>query len=201
MAFAALCKVAWIAAVAPFCAPPDDAFVGYVEGEYVAVAPIDVARVASEDVRRGDALKAGDPIAKLESADAEIALRNAKAALAQAEADLADLQKGRRPEEIAALDATLKAAQATAEDADRTLARRQNLLDRGAGTRADYDAAKTALDVAAARVRELVADLAVAKLPARPDLIASARAKVAQARAARDAAAWRLGQRMLVAPA
>ena len=61
-------------------------------------------------MRRGDVLKAGETIARLETADAEIALRNAEAALAQAKADLANLQKGRRPEEIAALEATLKCA-------------------------------------------------------------------------------------------
>ena len=199
IALATLCKFAWIAAL-PFCAPPDESLVGYVEGEYVAVAPIDVARINAEFVRRGDALKPGDAIARLESADAEIALRNAEAALTQTQSDLANLQKGRRPEEIAALDATLKAAQATAQDAGRTFQRRQSLLDRGYTSQAEYDAAKTALDVASARVHELATNLAVAKLPARADEIASAEAKVAQSRAARDAAQWRLGQRTLSAP-
>ena len=133
-------------------------------------------------------------------ADAKIALRNAEAALAQAKADLANIQYGRRPEEIAALDASLKAAQVTAEDAQRTFLRRQNLLERGYASQADFDAAKTAYDVANARVRELFANLEVAKLPARDDEIAAAKAKVEQAQAARDTAQWRLGQRSLVAP-
>lgn len=200
MTFAALCKLAWLAAFAPFCAAPDNVVVGYVEGEYVAVAPIDVARIETESVRRGDVLKPGDPIARLETADAEIALRNAEAALAQSEADLANLQKGRRPEEIAALAASLKAAQVTAADAGRTFQRRQNLLDRGYASQADFDAAKTAFDVADARVNELDANLAVAKLSARADEIAAAGAKVGQARAARDTAQWRLSQRSLLAP-
>ena len=143
-------------------------------------------------MRRGDVLKRGDAIARLESADAEIALRNAEAALAQSQADLANLQKGRRPEEIAALEASLKAAQVTAADAGRTFQRRQNLLDRGYASQADFDAAKTALDVADARVNELSANLAVAKLSARADEIAAAEARVAQARATRDTAQWRL---------
>jgi HlyD family secretion protein len=200
LTLAALCKFAWIAAIAPFCAPPQEAYVGYVEGEYVSIAPIDVARIDSESVRRGDVLKAGDPIARLETDDAEIALRNAEAALAQAKSDLADLQKGRRPEEIAAMEASLQGAQSSADDAGRTYQRRQNLLDRGYASQADFDAAKTAYDVAAQRVRELTADLAVAKLPARADQIDSSEAKVKQAQAARDTAKWRLGQRSLVAP-
>ena len=65
------------------------------------------------------------------------------------------------------MEATLKAAQATAEDTQRTLERRRNLLDRGYAPQAEFDAAKTAADVAAARAREILANLAVAK-PARP---------------------------------
>lgn len=200
MTLAALCKIAWLAAYAPFCAAPDNRVVGYVEGEYVAVAPIDVARIEAMSVRRGDVLKRGEPLARLETDDAAIALRNAEAALAQAKADLANLEKGRRPEEIAALEASLKGAEVTQADTALTFQRRQQLLDRGYASQADFDAAKTAYDVAAARARELAANLAVAKLPARPDEIASAEAKAAQAQAARDNAKWRLDQRTLVAP-
>ncbi len=116
-----ICAIALIAKILPACAPPTNAAVGYIEGEYVNVAPIEVARVANEYVRRGDRLKAGDRIATLETTDAEIAVRNAEAALAEANADLANILYGRRPEEIAAIEATLKAAQAQQDDAKRTL--------------------------------------------------------------------------------
>jgi HlyD family secretion protein len=199
MMLSSLCAFAWLS-WAPFCAPAGEAIVGYVEGEYVAIAPIDVARIEIESVRRGDVLKPGEPVAKLEAEDAEILLRNAEGTLAQTQADLANLLYGRRPEEIAALDASLKQAEVTADDTARTFQRRQNLLDRGYASQADFDAAKTAYDVATARARELAANLAVAKLPARNDEIASAKAKVAQAQAMRDNAKWRLDQRSLVAP-
>jgi HlyD family secretion protein len=200
MSLAALCKFAWIAAFAPFCGSPENVVVGYVEGEYVAIAPIDVARVEAETVRRGDVLKAGAVVARLETDDAEIALRNAEAALAQAKSDLADLEKGRRPEEIDALAAQLKSAEVTEGDSAVTFQRKQKLLERGYASQSDFDLAQTAYNVAAARVRELAANLAVAKLPARPDQIGSAQAKVKQARAARDSAKWRLSQRILLAP-
>jgi HlyD family secretion protein len=199
MMLSSLCAFAFLS-WAPFCAPAEEAIVGYAEGEYVAIAPIDVARIETESVRRGDVLKAGEPVAKLEAEDAEILLRNAEGTLAQTQADLANLLYGRRPEEIAALDASLKQAEVTADDTARTFQRRQSLLDRGYASQADYDAAKTAADVATARARELAANLAVAKLPARADEIASAKAKVAQAQAMRDNAKWRLDQRSLVAP-
>ena len=137
-------------------------------------------------MRRGDALKAGDPIAQVEAATPEIALRNAEAALAQTKSDLANIQYGRRPEEIAALDASLKAAQVTADDAQRNFLRRQNLMERGYVSQADFDAAKTAYDVAVARARELSANLAVAKLPARAEEIAAAQSQGRAGPAARD---------------
>ncbi len=196
-----ICAVRLIAAILPACAPPTNAAVGYIEGEYVNVAPIEVARIATEYVRRGDKLKAGDRIATLETADAEIAVHNAEAALAVAQADLANILYGRRPEEIAAIAASLRAAQVQADDSKRTLERRKDLFNRGFASQADLDTAQTAYDVAASRVRELTANLAVAKLPARDEEIIAARNKVAQAQAALDNAKWRLEQRQLVAPA
>lgn len=194
-----ICAIAFIAKILPVCAPPSSAAVGYIEGEYVNIAPIEVARVANEYVRRGDRLKAGDRIATLETTDAEIAVRNAEASLAQANADLANILYGRRPEEIAAIEANLKAAEVQQDDAQRTLNRRKDLNTRGFASQADLDTAQTAYDVAASRVRELAANLAVARLPARDEEILSARNKVSQAKAALDNARWRLDQRQLVA--
>ncbi|HTR12724.1 MAG TPA: HlyD family efflux transporter periplasmic adaptor subunit [Roseiarcus sp.] len=178
-----------------------NAAVGYIEGEYVNVAPIEVAHIVTEYVRRGEKLKAGDRIATLETTDAEIAVQNADAALNEANAQLANILYGRRPEEIAAIAADLKAAQVQQDDALRTLNRRKDLNSRGFASQADLDSAQTAYDVASSRVRSLAANLAVAKLPARDDEILAAKAKAAQARAALDNAKWRLEQRQLVAPA
>jgi HlyD family secretion protein len=195
-----ICALTLIARILPACAPPSNAAVGYIEGEYVNIAPIEVARVATEYVRRGDKLKAGDRIATLETTDAEIAVHNAEAALGQAKAELANILYGRRPEEIAAIEADLKAAQVQQDDAQRTLNRRKDLNSRGFASQADLDSAQTAYDVAASHVTELSANLAVARLPARDEEILSTRNKVEQAKSALDNARWRLDQRQLVAP-
>lgn len=195
-----LCSVALLAKLLPGCAPAPEVAVGYIEGEYVNVAPIEVARIASAFVRRGDVLKGGDRIATLETSDAEIAVHQGEAALAQAKAALANIQYGRRPEEIAAIEAALNAARATEEDTRKTLARRHDLFGRGVASQSDLDAAQTASDVAAGRANELAANLAVAKLPARDEEIQAAKAKVAEAQAALDNAAWRLQQRQIAAP-
>ena len=196
-----LCVLPILGSLFASCAAPSPLATGYVEGEYDLVAPVAVAEVSVLDVARGDRVKAGAVLAVMEHRDADIAVAQANAALAQAQSQLADLKQGRRPEEIAVIDATLASAKAQAEQAQKALVRAQSLNDRGFQSQADLDAAQTAVDVGHAAVAQAVANLAVAKLPARPEQIAAAEAAVAQAQAARDAALWQLGQRTLVAPA
>jgi HlyD family secretion protein len=183
------------------CAPAAPLAVGYVEGDYVLLAPIEVAQVETVSVRRGDRVKAGAPVVTLESDDATIAVTQAEAALAQAKAQLADLQVGKRPEEIAVLEAALRSAKAQADDANRTLARTQDLLKRNVATQAQFDDATTQAEVAQAAIGQAEANLAVGKLPARPETIKAAENQVKQAQAALEQARWRLSKRTLTAPA
>ncbi len=201
MILEAFCALGFIATLLPACTPASPAAIGYVEGEYVLLAPIETARLKTVDVRRGDRLKPGDIVATLESYDVEVALRDAEARLGQAQAELANLQAGRRPEEIAVIEATLRAAEATARDAKRVLDRRRDLSSRGVASQADLDAAQTASDVSAAHVGEISANLGVARLPARRQEIQAAENRVRQTQAALDLARWRLTQRTIVASA
>ena len=173
----AICGLTFLAKLLPFCGPPANTAVGYIEGEYVNVAPIDVARITTEYVRRGDTLKAGDRIATLETTDAEIAVRNAEAALGEAQAQLSNILYGKRPEEIAAIAADLDAARVQRDDAQRTLNRRKELNTHGFVSQSDLYSAQTAYDMGVSRVQELTANLAVARLPARDDEILAARTR------------------------
>jgi HlyD family secretion protein len=150
------------------CAAPAPLAVGYIEGDYVLLAPIEIAEVETISVRRGDRVERGALVATLESDDATIAVAQAEAALAQAKAQLADLQVGKRPEEIAVLEAALRSARAQADDANRTLARTQDLLKRNVATQAQFDDAATQAEVAEAAIGQAEANLAVGRLPARP---------------------------------
>ncbi len=195
-----LCSIPLAAQLFSACAPAAPLAVGYVEGEFVFLAPIEVASVNTVSVRRGDRVAAGQPVATLEDADAEIAVTQAQAALAQARAQLADLQIGKRPEEIAVLEAAVRSAKAQADDASRTLARTQDLLKRGVATQAQYDDAATQAEVAQAAIGQSEANLAVGRLPARPDEIEAAQNQVKQSQSALDQAKWRLSKRVLTAP-
>jgi HlyD family secretion protein len=190
-----------IAASLAFCGPPTTRIVGYVEGEYVRLGPIDTARIESVAVRRGERVAPGAVVAVLQTDDAQNAVAESDARLVQAKAQLANLLSGRRPEEIAVIEASAASAKAQEREADRALERRQDLFRRGVSTQADLDQAQTARDVAAANVRQSAANLAVARLPAREEEIKAAQNQVTQAQAALDQAKWRLSQRRLVAPA
>lgn len=196
-----LCAIPVISGLIAACAPAPPLAVGYVEGDYVLIAPIEMAEVRSLAVRRGDRVAAGQAIAALEDSDARFAVAEAGAALAQAEAQLANLKQGRRPEELAVLDAARQSAEAAKNEAERTFARIEDLNKRGIASRADLDAARTQVEVKAAALAQADANLAVAKLPARAEEIRASEQAVERARAAGDQAAWRLSKRSLAAPA
>ena len=196
-----LCAIPVLASLLPSCATPAPLAVGYVEGEYVLLAPIDVAQVEDVMVRRGDRVETGGAVATLEATDARIAVAQAEAALAQARARLADLRLGRRPEEIAVLEAAVTSAQAQAAEARRVVARVQDLMEKGIAARAEHDRATTDLQTAEAAVGQAKANLAVGGLPARAEEIKAAESQVDQANAELDQARWRLRKRSITAPA
>ncbi|GHC28817.1 hemolysin secretion protein D [Gemmobacter nanjingensis] len=196
-----ICAVPLLSALFAACDMPPPFATGYVEGDFVMIAPIAVAQVSAVNVARGDHVAAGAPLVAMEKRDAEIALAEARAAEARAASQLANLQEGRRPEEIRVLEATLTSARAQSDEAVKEVTRQQSLNARNVSPEAQLDQARTAAEVAAARVAEAEANLAVARLPARAQEIDAARATLAQAQAAREAAEWQLSQRALAAPA
>ena len=192
-----LCALPLAASLFASCAPDTPFATGYVEGRFTLVGPVAVAQVAEIAVSRGDRVEAGEVLVEMERRDAEIAKAEAQAALAQAEAYLADLREGKRPEEIRVIEASLASARAQSTEADRTSARIASLAARGVATAAQRDDAVTAAQVATARVTEIEAELAVARLPARPQAIAQAQAAVEVATATLERAVWNLQQRTL----
>lgn len=192
-----LCALPLASFLFAVCATPDPLAAGYVEGEYVLLAPVEVGQVREVMVRRGDEVEAGDPVARIERTDAEITVAEAEAALAEAEAQLADLQQGKRPEEIAVLEASLTSAEARAAEAQRVLSRTRDLFERNIASQAALDQAETEVELARASVGEAEANLAVARLPARAHEITAAKERREQASQALKEARWRLSERTI----
>ena len=165
---------------------------GYVEATEVRVAPEVGGRVLRMSVDEGARVASGSPIAELDTADTEIAIRRIEAERAQASAQLRLLHAGARPEDVRQASAQAESAQADVaaaeselKSADVDLARFEALLASSAGSRKQRDDAATRREVAAARVNALrerlrAANEAVSRLRAgaRREEIAAAQARV-----------------------
>jgi len=173
---------------------------GYAEGEYVRLGAPMAGWLESVPIQRGERVEPGALLFRLESARQLAAVRLAEAQLAQARATLADLRRGKRPEEIAMIEARLAEARATLTFAQRDLARQTSLERHDFAAEARLDQARSAADEAKARVAAIEAELATAKLPAREDQIGAAEAEVGMREAALMQARWELEQRTVRAP-
>ena len=85
---------------------------GYVEGEYVYVGAPVAGRLETLHVARGAQVAAGAPLFQLDRSSEQPARDEAAARLARAEANLANLRKGKRPSEIESIEAQLAQAEA-----------------------------------------------------------------------------------------
>lgn len=161
-------------------------FPGYVEGEYVRVAAPVAGTLARLDVKRGQSVGAGTPLFVLESEQERHARAEAEARVARAAAALANLEKGRRAPEVAAVEAQLAQARAALKASEATLERTRKLVADKFLPPQQYDEALAQRDRDRARVAELASQVEVARLPARSDEI---RAAQAEAKAAAEASA------------
>ena len=173
---------------------------GYAEGEFVRVGLPFAGRLERLQVARGDMVETGAALFTLENESEAAARREAEERLKSAEAQLANLRKGRRPTEIAALEAQLAQAKTALAFSDSQLKRTEELVEQNFVSKQRLDEVRAARDQDRARVAQLSADLATARLAARPDEIRAAEAAAEAARATLEQANWRLEQKAAAAP-
>ncbi len=173
---------------------------GYLEADYLYVAPLSAGRITEIDVADGAAVTAGQVLARLDDQAQRAALQGAEAAVAQAVANLDNLATGGRAAEIAVIRASLKKAEADRDLAQSTLERTLQLAGQGQVSAAKVDQDRASAASAAAQVEQLSAQLAVAQLPAREAQRGAAEAALAVARAQAEAAQIALDDRTLKAP-
>ncbi|MEO8408598.1 MAG: HlyD family efflux transporter periplasmic adaptor subunit [Oxalobacteraceae bacterium] len=180
--------------------PPSDRFPGYAEADYVRVSPALAGTLLRLQLKKGDTVKRGAPAFVLEQ-DSETAARAEAAFRVQAaEATLANLKKGKRPDEIATAQAQLAQAQAAARLSAADLARQNRLVETHFISAARLDEARAAAQRDLAHVRELQAQLRVLQLGARSDEIAAAEQERNAAQAQLAQLAWRLAQKSQTIP-
>lgn len=157
-------------------------------------------RVVSRALDEGDRVAAGQLIAQLDDAEQQDELALRRAELAGAGAVLAELEAGSRPQEIAAVEATLRSTEAERDRARLEFARSQELRARNVIADRDFEAVQAQLKVAEARAAEAGERLKLAREGPRAETIRQARARTEQARAMVSLAETRLANTRLVSP-
>jgi HlyD family secretion protein len=172
-----------------------DYFPGYAEAEYVRLAAPIAGTLTKLHVQRGDQVRANAPAFVLEQESERAAREQAAFGVQRAQAQLANLQKGKRPDEVAAVRAQLTQAEAALSYSSATLARQKKLVADRFVSPSTLDEARAAMERDQARVNELRAQLRVAQTGARSDEIEAARQDLKAAEAQLAQAEWRLDQK------
>lgn len=175
--------------------PANDHFQGYIEGEFIRVAAPLAGQLAALPVSRGMTVQAGQTLFTLEHALESGGVAEAEQGLARATSQLADLTKGRRPSEIAAIEARLSQALAARDLARLEFERMGKLLGSQTVSQEKYDRAEAEYKNTSAQVEQLNAELETARLGGRADAVAAARAEVRAARERLQQARWKPDQK------
>jgi HlyD family secretion protein len=173
---------------------------GYLEGEFVYIAAPLAGQLEKLSVARGTRVESGAPLFALEQSAEVSSLREAAERLRQSQARLADLKKGARPSELAALEARLAQARAGAELSARELERATRLHQTAVLSDDDFDRIRLNHEANSKQIGEITAQLETAQLGGRADVIAAAEADAAAAQAALDRAGWAVAQKTRAAP-
>ena len=172
-----------------------DVFPGYAEADYVRLTAPIAGTLTKLHVNRGDTVAAAAPAFDLERESEAAARQEAASRIERAQAQLADLTKGKRPDELAAVRAQLAQATAALTLANADYNRDRQLVASKFISPARLDTTRSAMAQAQARVQELQAQLRVAGTGARPDEIRAAEKDVNAAQAQYAQASWRVEQK------
>jgi len=173
---------------------------GYLEGEFVYLASPLAGHLDQLTVQKGARVTAGTPLFALEQGAELATLREAAERSRQAQARLADLRKGQRPSELAALEARLAQTRTAAEFSTLELERATKLHSTGMIPTEDFDRVRLNHAANTSAIDETAAQLDTARLGGRTDIIAAAEAEAAAAQAALDRAGWSVAQKNQAAP-
>jgi HlyD family secretion protein len=195
---AVLAALVWIGLMS---APGPPSFQGYVEGEFVLVAPTVGGNLVTLSVQRGQHVSQGDPLFALEQADETGARNQAAALLQQARDRLANLAKGKRSPEIDVIVAQKAQAEAQLRLAQLELDRQKRLIGSVAFMKQQFDQAQATYDQQRGHLDELAAQLNVAEMSlGRDDELRAAVGDVEANQAALVQAQWKLDQKTVAAP-
>lgn len=143
-----------------------------------------VGKVAWIGVEKGDLVRQGQVLVRLEDAEYRAQAQQAEGQLASLLAQLGELKAGSRPEEIARANANLARAQADLKNARINLDRVRRLFEEEVLPRQDLDNAQARFEAEAAGVESLAREADLVRLGPREEQIDAMRGRVKQARGA-----------------
>jgi HlyD family secretion protein len=152
---------------------------GHVEATDVQLAAKVGGRIESIAVKEGDPVTVGQELARIETTDIILQLRQAEAERSAADAELRLRVKGARREDIDEMRAQLRAASLELEGAEREFRRLDALVERGSGADKARDDARTHRDMLQAKLAAMRASLAKLEAGFRPEEIDATRARLA----------------------
>jgi HlyD family secretion protein len=157
-------------------------------------------RLAWIGVEKGDKVKEGQVLVRLEDEEFRASSEQAKGALENARAYLDELEHGSRPEEIQQAQHNLDEARATLVNDKLTLDRTKELSAGGVVSRQALDDATAKFDSDQQRVNSLDKGFQLMKIGPRPEEIARARGSLAQVQGQLDYAKSQLDATVIRAP-
>lgn len=157
-------------------------------------------RVTALHADEGDRVKAGELLAELDDEPLQNALAAARAGVDQAQATLARLEAGSRPQEIEQAKEAERQAAAVFSSRQLEFNRLKELANSGATSQQALDSARYALDEARARLGAARATLSMLEEGPRQEDISAARAQLESAKAHAAQAETALSDARLVAP-
>ena len=174
---------------------------GYIVAAHrIEVAAKVIGKVNWIGVEKGDRVREGQVIVRLEDDEYQAQLQQAKGQLANLEAKLAEVMHGSRPEEVAQAQANLDSAKADMDDAKMSVDRSLKLRQEGLTPQQSVDDAQTRYDGAVHRVNSLRKAFELVKLGPRSEQIDALRGQVEQARGALAYAQTTLNNTIIRAP-
>jgi HlyD family secretion protein len=173
---------------------------GHIEATQTDLSFKVPGKIAAIHFDEGDEVRQGQVVAELEAQDLREDVALAEANLGSAQANLAKLLAGSRPQEIAAAKAAMDQAQADLHNKKLDYERNEDLFRQGVVPASRRDSAEAAYRVAQQAWRQAQENYRLVKAGPRVEDIEAGREAARQARANLDLARTRLGYARLYAP-
>ena len=173
---------------------------GTVEATEASLGLQAAGRIESIRAREGDWVKALDTLAVVDRSELNARRAQAEGALGAARALLSEMERGARPEELAQAREADSAAAVRLADAQRNLARTQQMFREGAVSQEANDRAILAMDVARSQREQAAQQLQLVKAGPRAERVAAQRAMVAQGEAMIRQITAQLANAVVLAP-